>query len=236
MSSYYSGFRVTSPTEQALEGNVFTAPQQAGEYLISLDHETATSMPASISVYQQPDRVVVKNKSGTTVTSLSMDMGESIDLDIDAYAQSRILYEQDNLFTWQVTGNAGTITQDGVFTASKTTGASGNIVISHNGFSMSIPVKVGKMPSILEDYEDDVTYYATADTQDISARAQVTHSLDQVLFHGQGPCRCLYRGFFCQAFRRQEPHLLRQSIAGQIHVYQFPHQQRLHGAAGLLCR
>lgn len=193
VSSYYSGFRVTSPTEQVLEGNVFTAPQQAGEYLISLDHETAASMPASITVYQQPDRVVVKNKSGTTVTSLSMDVGGSIDLDIDAYAQSRILYEQDNLFTWQVTGNAGTITQDGVFTASKTTGASGNIVISHNGFSVSIPVRVGKMPSILEDYEDDVTYYATADTQDISARAQVTHSLDQVRY-GSGALSMTYKG------------------------------------------
>ena len=192
VSSYYSGFRVTSPTEQALEGNVFTAPQQAGEYLISLDHETATSMPASITVYQQPDRVVVKN-NGSTVTSLSMDVGESINLDIDAYAQSRILYEQDNLFTWQVTGNAGTITQDGVFTASKTAGASGNIVISHNGFSVSIPVKVGKMPATLENYEKDVTYYATADTQDISVKAQVTHSLDQVRY-GSGALSMTYQG------------------------------------------
>lgn len=192
VSSYTSGFKVTAPAEEDISGSVYTAPEQAGEYEISLDHPSATSMPAKITVYAQPDRVVVKNK-GATVTSLSLDMGESVDLNIDAYAESRILYETDELFNWSVTNNAGTITQAGVFTASNTAGASGEIVITHNGSTTKIPVSVGKMPSIVGDFEKPSTYTTTMDNTAITGSAAVTASLDCVRY-GKGALRLAYAG------------------------------------------
>lgn len=192
VSSYTSGFKVTSPIEEALSGSVFTAPEQPGDYEISLDHPTAASMPAKVTVYAQPDRVVVKNK-GSTVTSLTLDMGESVDLDIDAYAESRILLETDELFTWSVTNNAGTITPAGVFTASNTAGASGEIVITHGGSTTKIPVSVGKMPSIVGDFEKPATLTTTTDNTAITGNAQVTTALDGVRY-GKGALQLTYTG------------------------------------------
>lgn len=192
VSSYSSGFRVTSPSDQAISGNVFTAPDTAGEYLISLDHPTATSIPAEITVYSEPDRVLVRS-NGKDVSSLTMDPGESIDLDLDAYAESRILYETDELFQWSVTNNVGTITQSGVFTASGTSGASGEIVIRHNGWSTSIPVTVGQMPAVLDQFEGNPKYIVTSDHSAVTGTAQVTHSLDHVRY-GSGALELTYTG------------------------------------------
>lgn len=192
VSSYQSGFVVSSPDGQTqpLEGAVFTAPDQAGEYKISLDNPASLSMPASVTVYSQPDRVLIK-RNGAEVSTLALDMGETVDLDIDAFAQSRILYEQDELFTWEVTGNAGTITQAGVFTASSTAGASGEIVVTHNGFSARIPVSVGKMPEILTGFEQAVGYTFSADNDALSGSSQITHSLENARY-GSGALALSY--------------------------------------------
>lgn len=192
VSSYQSGFVVAGPDGQTqpLEGAVFTAPDQAGEYKISLDNPAALSMPAVIAVYAQPDRVMIK-RNGAEVSTLALDMGETVDLDIDAFAQSRILYEQDELFTWEVTGNAGTITQAGVFTASSTAGASGEIVVTHNGFSARIPVSVGKMPEILTGFEQAAGYTFSADQDALSGAGQIVRSLDHVRY-GSGALALSY--------------------------------------------
>lgn len=193
VSSYNTGFHYTGPDgqKQTMDSAVFTAPDQAGEYFVSLDHATASSVPASVTVYAQPDRVLIKNK-GSQVSSLTLDMGETIDLDIDAYAQSRILYEQDELFNWQVTGNAGTITPAGVFTASNVAGASGEIVVTHNSFTARIPVSVGTMPEILTGFEQAAGYTFSADDEALSGSSQVTHSLDQVRY-GSGALNLSYQ-------------------------------------------
>ena len=192
VSSYQSGFVVSSPDGQSqpMEGAVFTAPDQAGEYKISLNNPAPLSMPASVTVYAQPDRVMIK-RNGAEVSSLALDMGETVDLDIDAFAQSRILYEQDELFTWEVTGNAGTITPAGVFTASSTAGASGEIVVTHNGFSARIPVSVGKMPEILSGFEQAAGYTFSADSDALSGSGKVIHSLDNVRY-GSGALALSY--------------------------------------------
>lgn len=180
VASYSENFTVAN-AENSIAGNVFTAPAAAGEYSIGWEHGGTQVTPSVITVYERPDRIVVKNK-GSTVTSLSLNPSASVDLDIDAYAQSRIIAETDDLFQWSVTGNIGTISQDGVFTAGKTLGLSGDIVIRHKDFTQTIPVTIGQKPKILDTFESESNWNASSDFQQISGTVSRTEKLENVRY------------------------------------------------------
>ncbi|MFR4972044.1 MAG: hypothetical protein ACLUB2_00860 [Butyricicoccus pullicaecorum] len=72
---------------------------------------------------------------------VSVKADESIDLDATVFYNGFTTASRDDLLTWTVKGDIGTIDKNGVFTGTKK--GSGSIVVSYGSYSKSIPVTVG---------------------------------------------------------------------------------------------
>ena len=81
------------------------------------------------------------SSSGKEISSVSVKADESIDLDATVFYNGFTTASRDDLLTWTVKGDIGTIDKNGVFTGTKK--GSGSIVVSYGSYSKSIPVTVG---------------------------------------------------------------------------------------------
>lgn len=90
-----------------------------------------------------PENITVFNEAnGNEVTSLSIAPGELVNLTADAYYQGMNLTDNDTAYTWSVSdSNLGTITSDGIFTASGQL-ADGTITCSAGSAKANISVSV----------------------------------------------------------------------------------------------
>ena len=100
------------------------------------------------------DQVTSINPSKTTLTMLP---GDKVDLSCEAYYKGFKVYSEDTSFTWQVEGNIGTITPDGVFTLSPSASSSGRIKVQYGNTAAYINVLIpsGNLDAI-EDFEGNM--------------------------------------------------------------------------------
>jgi hypothetical protein len=133
---------ITWGGEGVTEEGIFTAPKTAGTVTVSAQSGGLTaSLP--IRVIDSPDSISVLNEeTGRTVSSLTLDFGQKVELSAAAKLKNLDVYAKDSDFTWSVTGNIGTITPEGSFTASKTGGA-GLITVTAGDctYELSVAVK-----------------------------------------------------------------------------------------------
>lgn len=97
-----------------------------------------------------PDKITSLKPSKSVITLLP---GDVIDLSCEAYYQNMKVVSTDSSFTWEVEGNIGTITPEGVFTMSKDAQGSGRIRVSYGNTSAYINVIVPATPNAIEDFE-----------------------------------------------------------------------------------
>lgn len=84
--------------------------------------------------------------------------GGSVDLNCEAFYQNNKVYANESSFKWQVEGNIGSITQDGVFTAAPGTPGNGRITVSYGSVTAAIDVVFSDTPDILEDFENGTVW------------------------------------------------------------------------------
>ena len=99
------------------------------------------------------------------ISSLAADSGSTHPMTIEATTGTFPVICQNDQFTWSVTGNIGTIDQNGLFTAASGSGFSGTIIATYGGKSCEIPVSVGKLPVVIENFEDGVTGWKATRTK-----------------------------------------------------------------------
>lgn len=175
-SAYAEGFTVTSGGG-SVEGNVFTAPAEAGVVTVGALSSTMTSQDAVFTVYETPPFMsVVRHGSRTAVTSLSLSPNEQVDLDVLCSDGVRDIVSQDSIFTFTLEGNAGTITPDGLLTAGSAPGLSGTLTVSAGSKTVSIPITVGQAPDLLEGFENGVQWVAAAAHADTSVACTISQS------------------------------------------------------------
>src|SRR5699024_8453775 len=91
------------------------------------------------------DLTVTRAGSSSAVSSLSLEPGETVSLAATGTYWSRSALRTGSAgVTWAVTGNVGTITQDGVFTASSG-GTSGTITATAGGITKTISVSLNNV-------------------------------------------------------------------------------------------
>ncbi len=116
------------------------------------------SLTASVDIpcYTTPTAIGIANKAnGNTVTSLKMQPKESIDLNAYAFVGHKSLFGDDTCFEWKCTGNIGTVTDTGYFTASAND-AEGSITVRAGEYTKTIPVSVHtKRPYADITFEED---------------------------------------------------------------------------------
>lgn len=125
-----------------VEGGVYTAPESAGTDRISLSGG-GVSGSGTLHVIDRVDSLTVTDAAtGNTVSQLMLENGESVDLDVAAKYLMRDVSLSDEAVEYTLTGDIGTITPDGVFTASLSGAAAGTISVSCGGVTQEISVRV----------------------------------------------------------------------------------------------
>ena len=123
-----------------VNGQTFTAGQTAGRATITGSNGAVSgSMEVCITGSVQS---IALQSDGKDLGAISVKPRQSVDVDALAYHLGTRAAASDALFHWTVTGNIGTVSENGVFTAGSEM-ASGTLTCSYGGTSKSIPVNVG---------------------------------------------------------------------------------------------
>lgn len=78
----------------------------------------------------------------SAISSTSLRGGQTIDIDAKLYHQNMQMASKDALLTWTVSGDIGTVDENGVFTASEKP-ASGTLTCTYGALSASVNITVG---------------------------------------------------------------------------------------------
>jgi len=98
---------------------------------------------------------IVKDITFTpSVAKVFVEPDNQIDIDIVAKVGTMTVNSKDSLFTWACSENIGTIDQNGLFTAGSKTAQEGNITVSYNGVTVTIPTQVGALSIDFLDTKD----------------------------------------------------------------------------------
>lgn len=117
----------------------FHAGNVTGPVTISAQAGTATGNLHLMVIGAITNAVFTAN--GKELSSVSVRADESIDLNASVSYNGFPVASADHVLNWSVTGDIGTIDQNGVFTGTKK--GSGTITLSYGTYSKSLPVSVG---------------------------------------------------------------------------------------------
>ena len=108
------------------------------------DHMASTRQVAVITM---PSSLKLVNAAtGKTVASLQVTARNQVDLNVEASYHSMPVYSSDKLYAWKVTGDIGTIDENGVFTAVQTTeDKTGSLQVTMGQITLTLPVTVKAM-------------------------------------------------------------------------------------------
>lgn len=146
-----SGYSL-SASAGSLSGSVLTTPAEGGDVTVTASDTAGHSGSAVIHAIKTPDDVAIKNGT-TAIKTLNVAPGTVTTLTPSAAYHHASLKADAAAFTWSVTGNVGTVSADGKFTA--TTPGSGTITATAGGVSATLTVKVGAVAlSTVESFEN----------------------------------------------------------------------------------
>ena len=144
-------------SDGTVNGTAFTAPDKAGTVTITGTAEGRTGT-LTLQIIDTPDAMQIYSGS-QVASSLTLNAGTSVSLSASATYKHLPIASDVATYTWTVSGGVGTVDEKGVFTASQLPGT-GAITVTKGNLTATIPVTiVGRGPSLLENFEGDVSGY-----------------------------------------------------------------------------
>lgn len=169
-----------------LENGVLTTPTGGGDITVTASGRGASGSTV-VHAISTPDSITLKNGT-SNLTTLTVTPGSKTTLTAGAIWNHLTLGADAKAFTWSVSGDVGTVDENGVFSA--TTPGTGSLTVSAGGKSVTIPVTVAQAAlQTIEDFETPDTrffsgYYLTVSRTNVSDHVQRGHyagKLDYVL-------------------------------------------------------
>lgn len=159
-AGYYTA-PVPADTKYTVSGGIGTMEgaklntTQAGTGTVTATLPTGGSASVQVKVLDQVDSLkVTKKGSSQALSSVTLKLDEQLALSVTPTAGGTQPKNSPTSFQYQVEGDIGTITPDGVFTASGTPGATGKILVSYGSTTAAIQVELGgAAPIKIEDFE-----------------------------------------------------------------------------------
>lgn len=131
-----------------IENGHYTAGQSAGTDTITITSGTGLQGTAQVHVVSGLSNLTVtRSGSGTALSALNLEPGDSVQLAATGTYWGRTAMRDLNSLTWSVEGDVGTITPEGLFTASDSSGASGAVVAQVLHQTVRIPVSLSNVHS-----------------------------------------------------------------------------------------
>lgn len=143
----YTAETPTDVTVRATRGTVtngvYFAPTAGGTDAITLrSPATGAAGTGTLHVLEQVSGLSVKNDKGENVAAINLKSGETMQLIPAVYQYARAVVSTPEAYTYVLTGEVGTVSETGLFTAGTQPGATGVLTVSGGGQSVTIPVKV----------------------------------------------------------------------------------------------
>lgn len=157
----------------SISANKFTAPTTEGTVTINLS-AAGLNGTGTLHVIDKVDALAVTDTEGKTVSTVTLDQGESLALKVSASRYLKSVKMDATAVSYKLEGDIGSISEDGVFTASGAPSAEGKIIVSVPGATKEIAVKLSfdftdmqghwAEEYVKELFEAGIVQGATADT------------------------------------------------------------------------
>ncbi|MBE6995151.1 MAG: surface layer protein, partial [Ruminococcaceae bacterium] len=149
-----------------LEGNVLTTPEEGGDIIVTAESEGRQGI-TTVYAIADPDQLLICSDSGETLDALSVSPGTTMQLRASAFYGNIVLKTDPEQFTWSVTGDIGTVDENGVFRAH--TPGIGTVTVTAAGKTARIWVAVSEMPLMrVEDFEQEETIFGGEQDENVS--------------------------------------------------------------------
>lgn len=136
-------YRIDNETSYINNGEFFAVKQGTATITAKYQDTTVTD---KIFIFDTIDNIKL-SADGKDITTISVSSGKSIDLSASVSYQNVNITSTDDLLRWEVVGDVGTITKDGVFTSNGKAG-DGKVIVSYGTYKKEIPVSIGIAPMI----------------------------------------------------------------------------------------
>ena len=166
--------------------DTYTAPASAGTDKVSLSALGLTGS-GTIHVIARVDSISVSNAAtGSAINQLLLDNGEQVEIDVAATYLMRSVNLGSGSVKYSVSGNAGSIDANGLFTAALSGPGSGTITVECGGIKREIPVRVAF------EFDDMRGHWASQAVKELYEAGIVTGITDTTF----GPGLSMKRGDF----------------------------------------
>ena len=122
-----------------------------------------TNAETYYDVYETPDEIRLYNESDwKEILEIYTEANEEFQLNLNAaaYVNNEVLLSDDTMFTWEIEGDIGTITKDGIFTLADTVNKSGRIKVTAGDCTKSIAVYISDYPKPVNPFADTDGHWA----------------------------------------------------------------------------
>lgn len=148
-----------------LENDVLTTPAGGGDITVTASGRGASGSTV-VHAISTPDSITLKNGT-SNLTSLTVTPGSKTTLTAGAIWNHLTLGADAKAFTWSVSGDVGTVDENGVLSA--TTPGTGSLTVSAGGKSVTIPVSVTQLPLLtVEDFENEQIAFSSGTYLNVS--------------------------------------------------------------------
>ena len=162
-----------SASAGTLENGTLTTPASGGDVTVTASGRGSRGSTV-VHAIRTPDTLTLK-KGTASLTALTVAPGSKTTLTAGAVWNHLTLAADAKAFTWSVSGNIGTVDENGVFTAAAP--GSGSLTVSAGGKSLTIPITVARQAlKTVEDFEDTELIFSSGPYLKVSR----THASDYV--------------------------------------------------------
>ena len=162
-----------SASAGTLENGTLTTPASGGDVTVTASGRGSRGSTV-VHAIRTPDTLTLK-KGTASLTALTVAPGSNTTLTAGAVWNHLTLAADAKAFTWSVSGDIGTVDENGVFTAAAP--GSGSLTVSAGGKSLTIPITVARQAlKTVEDFEDTELIFSSGPYLKVSR----THASDYV--------------------------------------------------------
>ena len=165
MEAPYEGlhFRVDTDTESSIDDEGYLYLNGTGTVNAVAYGEVGDIVTRVYSVYETPEEIRIYNQADwKEVTGIYTEADEELQLYLSAssYVNGVELNSNNRMFTWEVEGDIGTVTEDGIFTLARGENKSGKILVTAGNLTKEIPVVIGAYPAAPSPFWDTENHWA----------------------------------------------------------------------------
>lgn len=150
----------SSNIEADKNGNITIAGSGNAKVTLSIG---SAAKEVYLESVETPDDIKIYNSSDSReIAEIYTEANEELQLDLTAAAflNGERIAASDELFKWEIEGDIGKITPDGLFTLADDVNKKGKIKVSVGGFTKEINVEIADYPKPVNPFADTVGHWA----------------------------------------------------------------------------